>query len=205
MGLIVDYAELAGETVGSLLQPDHKIAKAVQNMVCGVYREFPDRITGANNIPAGYVRGFMGVVCEGQLPDPPPIAAECDRLSMVWGTFTRAFKDPGGECQATGYWRQGVILPEGELASNQPFSADGKWWLPKTDGGRINIAPASESIYNGEFFGGNPFQLPFVQSTPSCLNGTESNGGDSAVYTKTTYNKEIPDNCNQGGIDLPGN
>lgn len=202
MGVFVDFAEFVGKQYGEIVSPQGKLAKGIQGAVCELYRELPGAWKSQDNVVSGFQRGFMRSLCPGDLsPPPPPQAPECQLGVMLWGTFKRAFRDAGVDaiCGAEGYWRCVIAGGQEDIASTQPVAINGLMYIVGASGAEYKVAPASKSIYDGEFFGAPDVAVPFVEVQPNCNLGSASDGGDSFVFTKQTYSGVLPDYCDNGG------
>jgi len=205
MGVIVNFAEFVGKQYGDITSPQGKFAKGLSNKLCEVYYDFPGAWTGANNIIAGFQRGFMKSLCADRLPPPPPPLTRCQFPSQHWGTYRASVRRNEGECGEIVYWRQGVIKPVGVKVNHVPVVLSGKWVLNASDGTTVPCAPVNKQIYDSEFFGSAPGEIFYAPVTPNCALGVPEGSGASAFWAKTTYGGILPADCERGGVYPPGN
>jgi hypothetical protein len=124
---------------------------------------------------------------------------------MYWGSFRSAFKENGGKCGETSYWRQGTPKPFDVKCDPVPILVGSNWRIKCSDGTDVAVSPASKAIYDGEFFGPSPGQVQYAAVSSNCSVGIPSLAGDNVVYDKTTYSAVLPPDCDAGGVYPPGN
>lgn len=204
MGVLIRWAEVLGQKVGSLQAPGTRNAEFVRRFICSVYQAHPSRFKGNLGIKEAYVKGWMRSVCGDALPPPPPQTNECIRQEQAWGTYKSAYNTPEGACGTTHYWRSIEVYVEGEVVNYAPYVDSNKWYIRRKNGIPIGIAGVAKSIYDQKLFGPAPnFPLPNISLPATCTNAPNGTGGYDAGWVESSYNKIIPEYCDAGGVYSP--